>query len=296
MLSSDRDAGVVLSGWLERSYRSSTVHDGDRLGIGGEAGSQAHGTDDRGPQTQLPALDATLSRSRLRVLELGAGCGILGITLAHLFPDAEVLLTDLEDAEEIISCNVAAARLDTTATTSPSRESVASDADDGSDDRARLAAGEPGPAKRLSYLNLDWATRLPEAVRGTGQSWDLVVVSDCTYNPDVVPDLVATLDRIVSINEGAKTPRRQGGSSDILAGTGEATDDSVPADVPGETLVCLAMKVRHESESVFFHLMRDKGFVIREQMGLALPVLGAEAEEILVFVFARAGLDGGRVL
>lgn len=50
-------------------------------------------------------------------------------------------------------------------------------------------------------------------------------------------------------------------------------------------MVLLAMKVRHESEMVFFELMEEGGFVVREKCSLPLPVLGGEAEEIEVFVF-----------
>jgi len=80
----------------------------------------------------------------------------------------------------------------------------------------------------------------------------LVFVADCTYNPDVVPDLVATLGRIA---EGKKTR------------------------------VVVAMKVRHESEVVFFKLMEERGFVVMEKGVVALPVLGGESEEIEIYVF-----------
>lgn len=75
-----------------------------------------------------------------------------------------------------------------------------------------------------------------------------MVVADCTYNPDVVPDLVRTLKRL------------------------------------GDVMVLLAMKVRHESEMVFFELMGKEGFVVREKCRLLLPVLG-EDEVVEVFVF-----------
>lgn len=78
-------------------------------------------------------------------------------------------------------------------------------------------------------------------------------MADCTYNPDVVPDLVQTLKRLAQ------------GNDDIL--------------------VALAMKVRHESEMVFFELMREKGFGVRENVRIPLPVLGGEDESIEVFVF-----------
>lgn len=84
-------------------------------------------------------------------------------------------------------------------------------------------------------------------------SLDLVLVADCTYNPDVVPDLVKTLANIVRYNRGA--------------------------------LILLAMKVRHESEMIFFGLMRKRHMIILEMLTLPLPLLGQEAEEIEVFLF-----------
>jgi len=83
-------------------------------------------------------------------------------------------------------------------------------------------------------------------------------VADCTYNPDVVPDLVATLGRVAE------------GNRDVL--------------------VLLAMKVRHESEAVFFEIMGREGWKIGEKAVLGLGVLGGEAEEIEVYVFKWVGL------
>lgn len=84
----------------------------------------------------------------------------------------------------------------------------------------------------------------------------MVVVADCTYNPDVVPDLVRTLARLGEASAGM--------------------------------LVLLAMKVRHDSEMVFFELMVQGGFVVLEKCKMALPVLGGGGggEDIEVFVFA----------
>jgi hypothetical protein len=84
-----------------------------------------------------------------------------------------------------------------------------------------------------------------------------VFVADCTYNPDVVPDLVKTLGRVADGNREGK--------------------------------VVVAMKVRHESELVFFDLMKERGFVVNEKGIVPLPVLGGEDQEIEVFVF---GCDG----
>lgn len=146
----------------------------------------------------------------------------MGITLATLYPEvSNVLLTDLPEATDILTQNLSPSTLN------------------------------PRTKSSLDHQVLDWASPLPSNVKET--KWDLVVVADCTYNPDVVPDLVQTLKRI-----------------------GEGNKDVV---------VLLAMKVRHDSEMIFFELMDEGGFVIKEKCALPLPVLGGEDEEIEIFVF-----------
>jgi predicted nicotinamide N-methyase len=158
------------------------------------------------------------------ILELGAGCGIVGITILHTLPSpTRILLTDLPEATEILSCNTSAPILNLL----------------------------PSTASKISHQVLDWSLPLPSNVAAT--KWDIVFVADCTYNPDVVPDLVTTLARLADANREAK--------------------------------VVVAMKVRHESELVFFDLMRESGFVVNEKGILPLPVLGNEDQEIEVFVF-----------
>lgn len=103
-------------------------------------------------------------------------------------------------------------------------------------------------------------------------AWDLVLIADCTYNPDVVPDLVATLGRV---REGSE--RTEG---------------------KNEVLVLLAMKVRHESEKVFFELMDDAGWGIREKAMLGLGSFGGgvedEGEEVEIYVFGEKELGRGK--
>ncbi|TVY41355.1 UPF0665 family protein [Lachnellula occidentalis] len=174
----------------------------------------------------LPYLHKTLSQKDLAVIELGAGCGIVGITLCTLFKQqiSQILLTDLPEASEILTQNLS----------------------------SNLSS------KNISHQVLDWSSPLPQNVRET--QWDMAVVADCTYNPDVVPDLVQTLRRLGEARARASASRQM--------------------------LVLLAMKVRHDSEMVFFELMAEAGFVVREKCTLPLPVLGGEDEEIEIFVFA----------
>ncbi|KAH7323625.1 putative methyltransferase-domain-containing protein [Rhexocercosporidium sp. MPI-PUGE-AT-0058] len=165
---------------------------------------------------QLPALQTILSKPDLNILELGAGCGIVGITLRQLLPNiSQMILTDLPEATSILTHNISLCT--------------------------------PAP----SHSVLDWSVPLPLPI--ASMRWNVILVADCTYNPDVVPDLIRTLGRLAD------------GNKDLI--------------------VLLAMKVRHESEAVFFTLMKDGGWGIRESIKLPLPVLGGEDEEIEIFVF-----------
>lgn len=171
----------------------------------------------------LPTLEEFLGTQQdINILELGAGCGVVGITLAKLFSDRinKILLTDLPEASEILEKNIS-------------------------------AMAPKSDACSCSHQVLDWSTPLPGNVRG--ERWELVVVADCTYNPDVVPDLVQTLIRVREANK--------------------------------EVLILLAMKVRHDSEMVFFELMEKEAFEIVERCKTPLGMLGGEGQEIETFVF-----------
>jgi predicted O-methyltransferase YrrM len=89
---------------------------------------------------------------RLQILELGTGCGMVGIAIAQTIEGADVLLTDLPEAQEIVQRNVS---------------------------QARLAKGS-----RLEFQELDWDAELPLNLRTSPSRLDLVIAADCTYNPD----------------------------------------------------------------------------------------------------------------
>ena len=144
----------------------------------------------------LRVLSGVLTSSsdrKLKIIELGSGCGIVGIALAQSVPMCEVLLTDLPEAKEILKTNLAAIP--------PANDSIA-----------------------ISRI-LDWEEDLPTTI--AQQTFDLVFVADCTYNPSSAPYLVKTLDMLVS-----NSP---------------------------EAIIVLATKLRHPSEAVFFDLMETAG-------------------------------------
>lgn len=142
---------------------------------------------------------------RPKILELGSGCGIVGLEAAHLCSGSKVFLTDLPEAMEILEQNVSK-------TNSSTRS-------------------------RVSTVILDWDNPLPHEI--TRFHYDLLIVSDCTYNPDSGPALVNTLVAIITESPAA--------------------------------LIIVSMKIRHDSEAVFFDLMAGAGFVEIESKTVQLP-------------------------
>lgn len=121
------------------------------------------------------------AKQPLRILELGCGVGILGVGLGAVLPslrpyapeDCIILMTDLEEGEDRARANIA--RL---VGTKPEGDT------------------EPStPTVKMTYENLDWEEgRIgqfgPEVKH---QPWDMIMLSDCTYNVDMLPALVETL-------------------------------------------------------------------------------------------------------
>ncbi|KAI3006268.1 hypothetical protein CBS147346_3896 [Aspergillus niger] len=130
------------------------------------------------PAVSVPLLQGLLRGERntpLHVLELGSGCGVVGIALAELLPQCSVVLTDLPEVEDIVTQNIAVAK--------------------------------PADSSELEFSTLDWDEELPSDL--CGGSVDLVLVSDLQMSPEAV--------------------------------------------------ILVALKRRHESESIFFDLMQSAG-------------------------------------
>ena len=118
--------------------------------------------------TQLPLLEYVLVSAtyrKLHVLELGCGCGTVGIALAQSVPDCNVILTDLEEVTELVEANI-----------------------------ERM---QPAMSSKVSFEPLDWeGEELPARI--LGRTNDLIVVSECTYNTDTLQPLVQTLVKLVA--------------------------------------------------------------------------------------------------
>jgi hypothetical protein len=113
---------------------------------------------------ELCATALGLHRDGIRILELGAGCGLLGLTLARNLPGAEVWLTEMEygGALEHLQYNVARNNL----------------------------AQHPLSARVASLDWTEWRwpskTALPkwsgDREKLASSSWDLIIGSDLVYN------------------------------------------------------------------------------------------------------------------
>jgi predicted nicotinamide N-methyase len=138
-----RDAGVALSACLDRMVT---------LQVDG-----------------IPLVEQAISPAtskKLNVIELGCGCGIVGITLAQTVPNCEVLLTDLPEAADIAQRNI---------------NNIS-----------------PAMSSMVAFEPLNWEESLPKIVQS--RTYDLVLVADCTYNADSSPALVQTLSALQKIS------------------------------------------------------------------------------------------------
>jgi len=169
--------------------------------------------------------------AQLSVLELGCGCGMVGIALAQMRPRCDVLLTDLPEAMEILELNISVA--------------------------------QPAESSGVMKAELDWVDELPSDVRE--RDFDVILISECTYNSNSIPALVKTLSSLMVSSKKAR--------------------------------ILLSTKVRHSSEAFFFDLMSDAGFIELEHSTIELPdslrrQRGEDLESVEIYCFRHknAGL------
>ena len=203
------------------------------------------------PQLLMPYFDisARKAKGNLEILELGAGCGIVGLSLARLVPNARFVLTDLPEALEILDENA-----------------------------TRMAELGLAPGTSIITKILDWNSSLENTLPAgntdsdifpnlAGLRPDLVIVSDCTYNPSSFQALVATL--LQSVRQGHKhNPRGENMKLDVL----------------------VSYKSRHESESQFFDDMLNLGFHVLSHKKVEFPdrtreLVGLDVENAEIFAF-----------
>lgn len=196
-------------------------------------------------------------KDTLQILELGAGVGLVGLALSELLTSSktaqphQITLTDLPDPQNVISRNL-------------------------SDQSKVFQSGSEHSV--LDFQILDWSEELPTAI--AAKRFNLVLVSDCTYNPDSAAALVKTLEAVTERDCKSTT------------NPGAAASNS-------KTFIVVAMKKRHPSEEVFFDLMKEAGFDIIEEENVILPSIYAEekdgidiseAEHVDIYIFAMSSI------
>lgn len=189
----------------------------------------------------------------LNVIELGCGVGILGVGLAAALcqrlssswdPEnptqspSRILLTDLSDAEEVALANIA------------------------NEKKVRQAVSTEKPSIDTDFECLDWDEGKTGVFgpKAQASSWDLIVISDCTYNVDMLAALVKTISELHKLSMD-----KEGKSSRVM----------------------LATKPRHSSEKALFGLMDDDGWKILESARQPLPVLGLEDQTVEIYLFGK---------
>ncbi|OIW24642.1 hypothetical protein CONLIGDRAFT_101521 [Coniochaeta ligniaria NRRL 30616] len=199
----------------------------------------------------LLQLKEMLSQDKdINILEIGGGIGTLGIGLAQIFRSvaaerttaASILMTDLPEAEERVKANI-----------------------------SRYEASAPEDAEAIKvdidYEDLDWEDGRTGKFGAKVQSklWDLIVLSDCTYNVDTIPALVQTLSQLHSVISKHPEYPQSGWRSKVMIGT----------------------KPRHWSEEAFLGLMENDGWAIGEKEHLPLPMLDAESQAVEIYLFTK---------
>jgi len=138
----------------------------------------------------------------IRILEIGAGTGYVGIALAkRLQPNCTLILTDLEEVVPLMEKNVAQhlpnnnnnnnkqARADKVAPVATSASAVAVSTD--ASGQCAHVLVEP-----LAWGNSDHATKILAAGK-----IEYIIASDLVYFPELYPPLLATLREITVVGE-----------------------------------------------------------------------------------------------
>ncbi|KAK1248478.1 hypothetical protein MKX08_006698 [Trichoderma sp. CBMAI-0020] len=198
----------------------------------------------------------------INVLELGCGVGILGGGLSAVIPRMRpppsrrctILMTDLEEAESRTRSNMSRLL------------------------QARKSKPSSSPPVKLLYENLDWEQGRKGEFDFETQNhrWDLVMLSDCTYNVDMLPALVETLSALHTSNMA------HAAASSSSPGEASSGEQSLST-----TKVFLATKPRHASEEALFDLLSQEGWTELHRQTLPLPVLGAETQSVELYLYEK---------
>lgn len=126
-------------------------------------------------------------------LELGAGCGLLGVGLERAGAKRAVLTDANEETLKNLELNLALNGI----RSSPLREG-----EPGGEGEARSPSPEGEDGRTATYCGtLDWQSDFD---CGPTLDFDVVLGSDITYDSDLIPSLVAFIDKVLSRKRGAR--------------------------------------------------------------------------------------------
>lgn len=124
------------------------------------------------------------------IIELGAGCGFTGLVMAAMYPQAQVVLTDFEEAREACQRNI-----DLNIGNLPKT---------GARSHIQIAGGDGKSSGRVLFQPLEWEeedlSKIPRPVyhKNPEQVWDVVLVTDCIYNRASFDPLLCILQKLVT--------------------------------------------------------------------------------------------------
>ena len=131
-----------------------------------------------------------------RGIELGAGCGVVGISL-HKLGTFEMILTDQPRLIRLIEQNVTENKI-------PHSVKNIERTKKKKRKPSNIKSSHAG-VKSIHVTDLDWSLPISDPLI-TRDPLDFVVVSDCVYHEDVVPLLISTMAQLSKYNHpGSKT-------------------------------------------------------------------------------------------
>lgn len=113
------------------------------------------------PCTQFGKALRHVLNSSMSILELGTGIGLTGVAIAKAFSHLSIVVTDLTDAEELVTRNIL----------------------------------DNGCLQSVAFRRLDWTQPVPETIRT--KKYDVIVMTDVTYNESYHEALLNTLATVL---------------------------------------------------------------------------------------------------
>ncbi|KAF8941438.1 hypothetical protein BGZ47_007389, partial [Haplosporangium gracile] len=205
----DSDEGPIIKVPHDIDSQDDGDDDDDDLDFDDEDGND----DDNREEEKEEKL--VLDPAETTILELGSGCGLLGIVMAELCQD--LLLTDQKPVLPLLVKNLRKNLdkkyfgQDLLNGSSNNNGPITSRKKDRSS--ATAATGTSGATDvRPCYIQVQelvWGQDLDQELK-RGMGVDFVVATDVVYNESIVPKLVQTLQELCQIREGVREEIRQG--------------------------------------------------------------------------------------